>query len=78
MIFILTLCCNFLLWIYSIVHCRTGSLENPAGTSQLAQVVHCRTGSLEIRVQSRDIEIWVHCYTGSREMHDLVKIQRKK
>ena len=29
------------------VHCRTGSLENAAGTCCAFGSVHCRTGSLE-------------------------------
>lgn len=48
MIFILSICCNFLLLIYSIVHCRTGSLEKYVVFATVSRIVHCRTGSLEI------------------------------
>lgn len=67
MFFILTACCNFILLIYSTVHCRTGSLENLEALCDEKLAVHCRTGSLEIL---RDINASikaVHCRTGSLE-----------
>ena len=52
---------------FYVVHCRTGSLENPTfGTLSLIWV-HCRTGSLESPAEwFVQVEI-VHCRTGSLE-----------
>lgn len=48
MIFILTIGCNFLLLIYSMVNCHTGSLEKRFEPLVMHAVVNCHTGSLEI------------------------------
>lgn len=50
MIFILTICCNFLLLIYSMVNCHTGSLEMIATAKDRDGYVNCHTGSLEKKV----------------------------
>ncbi|GAC19763.1 hypothetical protein GARC_2798 [Paraglaciecola arctica BSs20135] len=46
--FYLSTCCNLFFCRYSIVHCRTGSLETGDSWHLPDSIVHCRTGSLEI------------------------------
>ncbi len=74
MIFTLTACGSLFLSVYSIVHCRTGSLEmfNKIPTTQ--KDVHCRTGSLEISVAITEFFSIVHCRTGSLEISRLAQL----
>jgi hypothetical protein len=44
----LSFCCICPFMVYTLVHCRTGSLENCVMPIHSVFCVHCRTGSLEI------------------------------
>ncbi len=67
MIFILTICCNFLLLIYSMVNCHTGSLEIRLLDVSPISRVNCHTGSLEIAGRFGQHKQSVNCHTGSLE-----------
>ncbi len=67
MIFILTICCNFLLLIYSMVNCHTGSLEIKRLCEVFGVHVNCHTGSLESSLAEPGTFTEVNCHTGSLE-----------
>ncbi len=64
----LNTCCNYFFVLYTIVHCRTGSLENKQSCCEEVYIVHCRTGSLEMHDMHHVTPKYVHCRTGSLEM----------
>ena len=67
MVFGLSACCSYFFGVYTVVHCRIGSLEKSGDAPIRVVVVHCRIGSLEMYAPAQVLSLIVHCRIGSLE-----------